>query len=57
MCWAKGKQGVNSDGAGHVCVVEKVNDNGSVYTSESGYNTKAFWNATRTNKNGRNLML
>ena len=53
MCWAKGKQGVNSDGAGHVCVVEKVNDNGSVYTSESGYNTKAFWNATRTNKNGR----
>lgn len=53
MCWAKGKIGNGSDGAGHVAIVEKVNDDGSVYTSESGYNNSAFWNSTRSNANGR----
>ena len=41
------------DGAGHVWVVERVNSDGSTYTSESGYGGKAFWNQTRSNSNGR----
>lgn len=47
MCW--GKDG----GAGHVAIVEAVNNNSSVYTSESGYGSTAFWNQTRTNSNGK----
>ena len=47
MCW--GKDG----GAGHVAIVEAVNNNNSVYTSESGYGSTAFWNQTRTNSNGK----
>ena len=47
-CWAKGKVGVNSDGAGHVAVVEIINDSGSIVTSESGWNAKKeFWTTTR----------
>lgn len=42
-----------ADGAGHVWVVERVNSDGSTYTSESGYGGKAFWNQTRSNSNGR----
>ena len=53
MCWQKGTTLSGSDGAGHVCIVEKVYSNNKVYTSESGYNSKAFWNATRTNSNGK----
>ena len=53
MCWQKGNTLNGSDGAGHVAIVERVNSDGSVYTSESGYNSKAFWNATRSNSNGR----
>ncbi len=53
MVWAKGKAGVSSDGAGHVAVVEKIIDKNTIYTSESGYNSKAFWNSTRKNTNGR----
>ena len=34
-------------------VVEKINDDGTIYTSESGYGSKAFWNQTRSNANGR----
>ena len=48
MCW--GKEG----GAGHVAIVERVNNNNSVYTSESGWGSSSiFWNSTRTNNNGR----
>lgn len=51
MVWQKGTL-ASSDGAGHVAIVEKVIDNNTVYTSESGYNSTVFWNATRTNSNG-----
>mgnify|MGYP003004805223 FL=1 len=48
MCW--GKEG----DAGHVAIVEKVNNNNSVYTSESGWGSSSiFWNSTRTNNNSR----
>lgn len=46
MCWG-------NSGAGHVGIVEKVNSSSSVYTSESGYGSSAFWNSTRSNSNGR----
>lgn len=53
MCWAKGQVGNSSDGAGHVAIVERVDNNNQVYTSESGYGSTAFWNQTRSNSNGR----
>lgn len=48
MCWAKGKQGVSSDGAGHVAIVERVDSPTQVLTSESGYNSFIFKTRTRT---------
>lgn len=48
MCWGK------EDAAGHVAIVERVNNSNSVYTSESGWGSSAiFWNSTRSNNNGR----
>jgi surface antigen len=41
ICWRKGKVGA-SDGAGHVAIVEKVYDDGSILISESGYNSFRF---------------
>lgn len=52
-CAMKGSTLNGSDGAGHVWIVEKVNSDGSTYTSESGYGSSAFWNQTRSNKNSR----
>ena len=34
-------------------LLKKVNSNSSIYTSESGYGSTAFWNQTRNNSNGR----
>lgn len=47
MCWRKGKTGTGSDGAGHVAVVEKVNPDGSVETSESNYGGTVWFTKTR----------
>ena len=52
MCWQKGSLS-SGDGAGHVAIVERVDSNNQVYTSESGYGSTAFWNQIRTNSNGR----
>lgn len=52
ICWKKGTVGNSADGAGHVAVVEKVNSDGSILTSESGYNSAAFWTKTRAKGNG-----
>lgn len=53
----KGKTLSGDDGAGHVLIVERIidanPDNWEIYCSESGYNSKAFWNSKRNNKNGR----
>lgn len=52
--WQAGPTKKSSDGAGHVAVVEQINADGSIITSESGYNAKkAFWTQKRTNANGR----
>lgn len=48
MCWGGG-----NGGCGHVAVVERVDSNSQVYTSESDYGGNAFFNATRNNSNGR----
>ena len=54
MVWQAGSTKSGSDGAGHVAIVEQINADGSVITSESGYNAKsAFWTQTRNNSNGR----
>jgi len=53
MCWAKGLAGVSSDGAGHVAVVEKIIDDTTVLTSESGYGcANPFWTSTRKKGDG-----
>ena len=53
MVWQKGATLSGNDGAGHVAVVEKIIDSNTIYTSESGYGSSAFWNRTRRNSNGR----
>lgn len=46
ICWRKGQAGNAADGAGHVAIVEKVNSDGSITTSNSGYGGTRFWTAT-----------
>lgn len=53
MVWQKGATLGYSDGAGHVAVVERIDGENQIYTSESGYGSSAFWNSTRNNSNGR----
>lgn len=48
MCWGGGYEG-----CGHVAVVERVDSQNQVYTSESDWGGNAFYNALRTNDNGR----
>lgn len=47
-CWSKGKVGVGSDGAGHVAIVEVINDDGSIVISQSGYGASRFWTSKLT---------
>lgn len=52
MVWQKGKTLNDSDGAGHVAVVEEIINDNKIVTSESGYNSFSFKTITRTNSNG-----
>ena len=52
MVWQKGSL-ESKDGAGHVAIVERIDGANQIYTSESAYKGSAFYNATRTNSNGR----
>jgi GH25 family lysozyme M1 (1,4-beta-N-acetylmuramidase) len=53
IVWQKGATLGNSDGAGHVAVVEQINEDGTIVTSESGYNcSNPFWITQRNNKDG-----
>lgn len=52
MVWQKGSLS-SGDGAGHVAIVERINSDGSIYTSESGWGGPTFFNTTRNNNNGR----
>lgn len=38
--------------AGHVAIVERIDSNNQIFTSESAYNGSAFYNKTRYNYNG-----
>ena len=50
ICWAKGTVDDGTDGAGHVAIVEQINSDGSIVTSESGWNSsRKFWTTTRKN--------
>ena len=53
MVWQKGATLGGGDGAGHVAVCEVVYDDGTILTSESGWNAWAFKNIRRNNNNGR----
>ena len=48
ICWRKGKAKDASDGCGHVAIVEKINEDGTILCSESNYGGSRF--ATRTLK-------
>lgn len=54
ICWRKGTAGEGSDGAGHVAIVEQVNADGSIVTSESGWGSSAFWWRTNRSKGSGN---
>ena len=47
LCWRKGAAGDDSDGAGHVEVVEQINEDGTIITSGSAYNGYLFRRKTR----------
>lgn len=53
LCWRKGIIGndptILEEDAGHVAIVEQVNKDGSIITSESGYKSSLFWLRKRTN--------
>lgn len=53
MVMQKGATLSGNDGAGHVFIVEDIYDSNTIYTSESGYGSSAFWNSKRSNSNGR----
>lgn len=43
VCWKKGKNWDSSDGAGHVAVVEKIKQDGTIVTSNSAYKSTVFY--------------
>ena len=48
MVWRKGNTLSGTDGAGHVAIVEKINSDGSIVTSESGWGSSTpFYTKTR----------
>lgn len=59
MVWQKGATLKGNDGAGHVAIVEEIVERNAdwvptkIYTSESSYGGTPFFNATRSNTNGR----
>lgn len=53
IVWQKGATLSNSDGAGHVAIVEKVISPTQIVTSESGWNSSTpFWTKTRNKGDG-----
>ena len=43
ICWRQGNTGTHKDGAGHVAIVEKVLQNGSIIISNSDYKGSRFY--------------
>lgn len=46
ICWRKGKLHYSKDGAGHVAIVEHINNDGSFITSNSAYKGTLFYRKT-----------
>ena len=46
ICWRKGRADTDSDGMGHVAIVEKINADGSITCSNSAYYSTRFWLST-----------
>lgn len=46
ICWRKGEAFNQKDGAGHVAIVEKINSDGSIVTSNSAYGGTRFYTRT-----------
>lgn len=53
MVWQRGRTLSGDDGAGHVAVVERVYDDGTILTSESGWRAWTFKTVRRDNNDGR----
>lgn len=49
IVWAKGAVGNSSDGAGHVAIVEQINPDGSIVTSNSAWRSTNFYMKTHDN--------
>ena len=45
-CWSKGAVGNEADGAGHVAIVERIEANGDIVTSNSAYGGSRFYTQT-----------
>lgn len=43
ICWAKGSPTTDTDGSGHVAIVEEVRKDGSILTSNSAHNGDTFY--------------
>lgn len=43
ICWRRGRAGYGADGAGHVAIVEKINADGSIVTSNSAWRGTRFY--------------
>ena len=52
ICWRRGAVGDDSDGAGHVAIVEQINADGSIVTSNSAYGSTMFYLQTLTKESG-----
>lgn len=52
ICWSCGVVGDDSDGSGHVAIVEQINSDGSIVTSNSAYGGTLFYTQTLTKESG-----
>lgn len=55
ICWKKGIVGNEADGAGHVAVVERIEANGDILTSNSAYGGSRFYTKTYKKSDGYNF--
>lgn len=54
-CWSKGAVGNGADGAGHVAIVERIEANGDIVTSNSAYGGTRFYTQTYKKSAGYNF--
>ena len=45
-CWSKGSATTDSDGSGHVAIVEEIKTDGTITTSNSEYGGRSFYTQT-----------